>query len=313
MAMFLFRRVLSAIPVLFMVAVIVFLVLRLSPGDPAAMLAGDNASPEQLAAIRASMGLDQPLLQQLVIWLGRLAHGDLGTSLISGLPVHDMVLDRFGPTLALSISTIVLAVVVAIPLGVFAAWQQGSPLDRLVMAGSVAGFSVPVFIIGYVLILVFARWLAWLPVQGYQPLSEGFAGFAQRLVLPTLALSFPYIALIARIARTSVIEVMGEDFIRTARAKGVTEIDVLMRHALGNAAVPIVTIVGVSIAMLISGVVVTESVFNIPGLGRLVLEAVLARDYTVIQSLILLFSALYVLINLGIDLLYSVFDPRIRY
>ena len=181
------------------------------------------------------------------------------------------------------------------------------------MAGSVVGFSVPVFIIGYVLILVFARLLGWLPVQGYQPLADGFGGFAERLVLPTVALSFPYIALIARIVRTSVIEVMGEDYIRTARAKGMSETAVLMKHALGNAAVPIVTIIGVSIAMLISGVVVTESVFNIPGLGRLVLEAVLARDYTVIQSLILLFSTLYVLINLGIDLLYSVFDPRIRY
>ncbi|MBO9644004.1 MAG: ABC transporter permease [Pseudacidovorax sp.] len=313
MAMFLLRRILSAIPVLLMVAVIVFLVLRLSPGDPAAMLAGDNASPEQLATIRASMGLDQPLLQQLFIWLGRLARGDLGVSLISGLPVREMVLDRFGPTLALSLGTIVLAVLVAIPLGVFAAWQQGRPLDRLVMAGSVVGFSVPVFIIGYVLILVFARWLGWFPVQGYQPPADGLGGFAERLVLPTMALSFPYIALIARIVRTSVIEVMGEDFIRTARAKGAAETTVLMQHALGNAAVPIVTIVGVSITMLIGGVVVTESVFNIPGLGRLVLEAVLARDYTVIQSLILLFSALYVLINLGIDMLYSLFDPRIRY
>ncbi|ROR26530.1 peptide/nickel transport system permease protein [Comamonas sp. BIGb0124] len=313
MAAFFVRRILAAIPVLFMVAIIVFLVLRLSPGDPAVMIAGDNASPEQLAAIRASMGLDQPLLEQLFMWIGKVLRGDLGTSLISGLPVSDMVLDRFGPTIALSLSTIAFAILVAIPLGVFAAWQQGKPLDRVVMAGSVVGFSVPVFIIGYVLILVFARLLGWLPVQGYQPLADGFGGFAERLVLPTVALSFPYIALIARIVRTSVIEVMGEDYIRTARAKGMSETAVLMKHALGNAAVPIVTIIGVSIAMLISGVVVTESVFNIPGLGRLVLEAVLARDYTVIQSLILLFSTLYVLINLGIDLLYSVFDPRIRY
>lgn len=313
MGLFLIKRILAAIPVLFMVAVIVFLVLRLAPGDPAVMIAGDNATEEQLAALREAMGLNQPLIQQLFIWLQRVLQGDLGMSLISGLPVLDMVVDRFGPTLALSISTIILAIVVAIPMGVIAAWKQGKALDRMVMAGSVMGFSVPVFIIGYVLILIFARKLGIFPVQGYVPMSQGFGEFAKRLVLPTLALSFPYIALIARIVRTSVIEVMNEDYIRTARAKGLHERGVLMRHALGNAAVPIVTIIGVSIAMLISGVVVTESVFNIPGLGRLVLEAVLARDYTVIQSLILLFSVLYVLINLGIDMLYGVFDPRIRY
>lgn len=310
---FIIKRVLAAIPVLFMVAVIVFLMLRLSPGDPAIMIAGSNATQEQLALLRESMGLNQPLLQQLSIWLGQVLGGDFGKSLVSGQPVALMVMDRFGPTLALSLSTIILAVLVAIPVGVVAAWQQGKWLDRLVMAGSVVGFSVPVFIIGYTLILLFARILNWLPVQGYQPLSNGFGAFATRLILPTVTLSFPYIALIARIVRTNVIEVMNEDYIRTARAKGLTEGGVLIRHALGNAAVPIITIIGVSIAMLIGGVVVTESVFNIPGLGRLVLEAVLARDYTVIQSLILLFSVIYVVINLIVDVLYGFFDPRIRY
>ena len=310
---FLLRRLLAAIPVLVMVAVIVFSLLRLSAGDPAMILAGDGATPEQLDNVRRAMGLDKPIVEQFFSWSWRLLHGDVGTSLISGLPVSQLIGDRFGPSLALSISTIVLAVLVAVPHGILAAWQQGKPLDRMVMAVSVVGFSVPVFIIGYVLILVFARWLGWLPVQGYQPLSNGFWVFAQRLILPTLALSTAYIALIARIVRTSVIEVMGEDFIRTARAKGMGETAVLIRHALGNAAVPIVTIIGVSIAMLIGGVVVTESVFNIPGLGRLVLEAVLARDYPIIQALILLFSLIYVLINLVIDMLYSVLDPRIRY
>jgi peptide/nickel transport system permease protein len=313
MPIFLLRRLLAAIPVLVMVAVIVFALLRLSAGDPAIILAGDGATPEQLNAIRGSMGLDKPVIEQFIIWIGNLLRGDLGTSLISGLPVAGMIADRFGPSLALSISTIVIAVVVAVPVGILAAWRQGKPLDRLVMAASVVGFSVPVFIIGYVLILLFARWLGWLPVQGYQPLSAGLWPFIERLILPTLALSTAYIALIARIVRTSVIEVMGEDFIRTARAKGMKESAVLVHHALGNAAVPIVTIIGVSIAMLIGGVVVTESVFNIPGLGRLVLEAVLARDYPIIQALILLFSLLYVLINLVIDVLYSLLDPRIRY
>ncbi|MDB5774790.1 MAG: transporter permease [Herbaspirillum sp.] len=313
MPTFLLRRLLAAIPVLAVVAVIVFALLRLSSGDPAIILAGDGASPEQLNAIRVSMGLDKPVVTQFFIWIGQLLRGDLGTSLISGLPVSGMIADRFGPTLALCLATIVIAVLIAIPVGVLAAWQQGKPLDRLVMASSVLGFSVPVFIIGYILILVFARWLGWLPVQGYQPLSAGLWPFLQRLILPTMALSTAYIALIARIVRTSVIEVMGEDFIRTARAKGLKESAVLINHALGNAAVPIVTIIGVSIAMLIGGVVVTESVFNIPGVGRLVLEAVLARDYPIIQALILLFSTLYVLINLVIDVLYSLLDPRIRY
>lgn len=310
---FVVKRVLSAIPVLFMVAIIVFLVLRMSPGDPAVMIAGPTATAEQLDALRESMGLNRPLFEQLFIWLNSIAHGDFGVSLVSGKPVTELVMDRFGPTLALSLSTIILAVLVAIPLGVVAAWQQGKWIDRLVMAGSVLGFSVPVFIIGYILILVFARGLGWFPVQGYKPISAGFGEFAIRLVLPSVALSFPYIALIARIVRTNVIEVMNEDYIRTARAKGMTERGVLMDHALGNAAVPIVTIIGVSIAMLIGGVVVTESVFNIPGLGRLVLEAVLARDYTVIQTVILLFSTIYVFINLAVDLLYGLFDPRIRY
>ncbi len=313
MLLFITKRILSAIPVLFMVAIIVFLVLRMSPGDPAVMIAGPNATSEQLQQLRESMGLTKPLLEQLVIWLGNMAHGDMGTSLISGQPATALIMDRFGPTLALSLCTVVLAIAVSIPLGVIAAWQQGKWLDRLVMAGSVLGFSVPVFIIGYVLILVFARILHWFPVQGYQPLANGFGGFIERLVLPSIALSFPYIALIARIVRTNVIEVMNEDYIRTARAKGLRERSVLMGHALGNAAVPIITIIGVSIAMLIGGVVVTESVFNIPGLGRLVLDSVLARDYTVIQAVILLFSAIYVVINLCVDLLYGVFDPRIRH
>lgn len=313
MPIFLLRRLLAAIPVLAMVAVIVFALLRLSPGDPAIILAGDGATPEQLNAIRASMGLDKPVMVQFIVWIGHLLRGDLGTSLISGLPVAGMIAERFGPTLALCIGTIVIAVAIAIPVGILAAWQQGKLLDRLAMAASVVGFSVPGFIIGYMLVLLFARWLGWLPVQGYQPLSAGLWPFIERLILPTLTLSTAYIALIARIVRTSVIEVMGEDFIRTARAKGMTEAAVLIRQALGNAAVPIVTIIGVSIAMLIGGVVVTESVFNVPGLGRLVLEAVLARDYPIIQALILLFSMLYVLINLVIDVLYSLLDPRIRY
>ncbi|CAB3637822.1 peptide ABC transporter [Achromobacter marplatensis] len=310
---FLLKRLFSVIPVLVVVAIIVFAMLRLTPGDPAAIIAGDGATSAQIDEIRKNMGLDKSIPDQFSIWVGRLAQGDLGTSLISDAPVSSLIADRIGPSIALSLSTIVFTVLVAIPLGIVAAWRQGKLVDRAIMAGSVVGFSVPVFIIGYVLILIFSMQLGWFPVQGYQPMSEGVWQFAQRLILPTLALSTVYVALIARIVRSSVIEVMQEDFIRTARAKGLRESGVLLRHALGNAAVPIVTIIGVSIAMLIGGVVVTETVFNIPGLGRLVVDAVLARDYPVIQAMILLFSLVYVGINLVIDLSYTVLDPRIRY
>ena len=310
---FILRRMLAGIPVMAMVVVIVFAILRLTPGDPATILAGDSATPEQLEQIRRVMELDQPIYKQFFIWVNQLLHGDTGVSLLSGTPVSEMIMQRIGPSMALCLSTIIVSVLLAIPLGVLAAWRQGKFLDRAVMAGSVMGFSVPVFVTGYVLILIFSIKLGWFPVQGYQPLSAGLWQFLSSLILPTIALSTIYIALIARITRTSIIEVIGEDFIRTARAKGLRERSVLLGHALRNAAVPIVTIIGVGIALLISGLVVTESIFNLPGLGRLVVEAVLARDYPVIQALILLFAFIYVFINLIVDVLYTVFDPRIRY
>lgn len=307
------RRLFYTLPVMGLVAVIVFAILRLTPGDPAAIIAGDEATSAHVDQIRQSMGLDEPIYIQFFVWVARLLRGDLGVSLLSGAPVSDMIADRFGPSLALGLATIVVTVIVAIPLGVMAARKQGKLLDRAIMAFSVFGFSVPSFVISYLLIYLFAVKLGWFPVQGYTPLADGVWAFAQRLVLPTLALSAVYVALISRITRSSIIEVMGEDYIRTARAKGANETAVLMRHALRNAAVPIVTIIGIGIASLISGVVVTESVFNLPGLGRLIVEAVLARDYPVIQGLILLFSFTYILVNLSIDVLYTVFDPRIRY
>jgi peptide/nickel transport system permease protein len=239
--------------------------------------------------------------------------GDFGESFFYKKQVVDLIADRVGPTLALATLTMALSILISVPLGVVAAYRQGTWLDRVVMGFSVLGFSVPVFVIGYVLIYVFSIRLNWLPVQGYQPLSEGFGGFVQRLVLPSLTLSVIYIALIARITRTSVLEVLGEDYIRTARAKGLTNRVVLMRHALRNAAVPIVTVIGLGIALLIGGVVVTESVFSIPGLGRLTVDAVLARDYPTVQAVILLFSLAYVLINLLVDVAYPLLDPRIRY
>ncbi len=307
------RRLLAAIPVLAIVAVLVFLMLRLTPGDPAAVIAGDNASSEQIAEVRSKLGLDQPLPAQFAIWIGNLAKGNLGESFFFKKSIGELILGRIEPTLSLAAATMLIAVCVAIPLGVVAAYRHGSWLDRIVMGVSVLGFSVPVFVIGYLLIYVFSITLGWFPVQGYQPLSGGLSGYLHRLVLPATTLSVVYIALIARMTRASVLEVLSEDYIRTARAKGQVERKILFRHALKNAAVPIVTVVGIGIALLIGGVVVTESVFAIPGLGRLTVDAVLARDYPTIQALILLFSGVYVLINLLIDLTYSLFDPRIRH
>jgi peptide/nickel transport system permease protein len=307
------RRILAALPVMVFVAIIVFAALRLTPNDPATIMAGEDATEAQLEAIRVSMGLDQSILVQLGTWLQRLATGNLGVSLISGAPVLDLIGDRIGPTIALSTSTFLLTILLAIPLGVVASRKPGHLVDRLLMGFSTLGLSLPVFVMGYLLMYVFAIEFRWLPVQGYQPLSSGFWAHAQRLIMPSLALSGAYVALVARMTRSSIIEVKGEDFIRTARAKGASETSILIRHALRNAAIPIVTVVGAGVASLITGVVVTESVFNLPGLGRLVVEAVLARDYPVIQALILLFSFIYILVNLIVDILYTVFDPRIRY
>ena len=313
MLTFIARRLFATIPVLGMVAIFVFLMLRLTPGDPAAVIGGDTATSEQIAEIRGKLGLDKPLLQQFVIWADRGLHGDFGESFFFKKTVAELIEQRIEPTLALALCTIVIAILVAVPLGVLAAYRYGGWLDRAVMGLSVLGFSVPVFVIGYLLIYIFAVELDWLPVQGYRRIGENFADCLAHLVLPSITLAVIYIALLARMTRASVIEVLGEDYIRTARAKGLSDRVILIRHALRNAAVPIVTVIGIGIALLIGGVVVTESVYNIPGLGRLTVDAVLARDYPVIQAIILLFSFAYVIVNLLIDLTYSLFDPRIRY
>ena len=310
---YLIRRILAAIPVMGVVALFVFLLLRLTPGDPAAILAGDNATPEQLDRIRTSLGLNEPLYTQFLTWIGKLLHGDFGVSLISNVPVITMIGNRIEPTIAIALATIIFTVIVAVPLGVIAAWKHGTWIDRFVMALSVIGFSVPVFVIGYVLIQVFAIDLRWLPVQGYRSFTRGLGPFLERIALPTLTLSFIYIALIARMTRAAMLDVLDEDYIRTARAKGIAEHGVLLRHALRNAAVPVITVIGTGFALLISGVVVTETVFNLPGIGRLTVDAVLARDYPVIQAMILLTSGIYVGVNLLIDLSYTLLDPRIRY
>ncbi len=307
------QRILAAIPVMGFVALFVFLLLRLTPGDPAAILAGDTATPAQLDAIRESLGLNDPIITQFVRWIGQLLQGDFGTSILSGKPVLELIGDRMEPTISLALTTITLSVIIAVPLGVVAAWKQGTLIDRFVMLLSVLGFSVPVFVIGYLMISLFSMELKWFPVQGFKPIGDGIGPFLHRIALPTFTLTLLYIALIARITRTSMLEILGDDYIRTARAKGLPESHVLMRHALRNCSVPIITVIGIGFALIISGVVVTESVFNLPGLGRLTVDAVLSRDYPVIQAVILLASLIYVVINLLIDIAYVLLDPRIRY
>jgi peptide/nickel transport system permease protein len=307
------RRVIQAIPVMGFVAFFVFSLLYLTPGDPAAVIAGDQATSQDIERIRARLGLDRPFLVQFGSWLWAVLHGDMGVSIFTNLPVSEMIGQRIEATAALATFTLILSVSIAVPLGVLAAWKVGSWIDRLVMLVAVTGFSVPVFVIGYVLIFTFAIEFEIFPVQGYVSPSEGIVPFLSHLVLPASALGLVYMALIARITRASVLDVLSQDYIRTARAKGLAENNVLLGHALKAAAIPIVTIIGIGIALLIGGVVVTESVFAIPGLGRLTVDAILRRDYPIIQGVVLLFSLVYVILNLLIDICYTMLDPRIRY
>jgi len=313
MLSYILRRLLGVIPVMAVVGVFVFSLLHLAPGDPAAIIAGDNATEANIARIRASLGLDRPLLEQFGKWTWATLQGDLGVSMFSNVPVTELVQQRMGPTFSLAFTTMLVAVVIAITLGVLAAWKSGSLLDRAVMGLAVTGFSVPVFVVGYIMVYFIALQWRWLPVQGYTPMSEGLWPWLRHLILPSFALGLAYVALIARITRASMLEVLAEDYIRTASAKGVATLPMLLRHALKNAAVPIITVIGIGVALLISGVVITESVFNIPGIGRLVVDAISRRDYPIIQGVMIIFAAIYVLINLAIDISYSFLDPRIRY
>ena len=328
------RRMVSTIPVMGVVALFVFSLLYIAPGDPAAIIAGDQASPADVDRIRIGLGLDRPFLVRFGEWLWHVLHGDLGTSIFTNLPVSTMIGQRLEPTISLMVLTLILSIGLAVPMGVLAAWKHGTWIDSIIMIFAVFGFSVPVFVVGYLMAYVFALdglGLAdtaaslfgpaagdavssmMLPVQGYTPLARGIGPWLANLILPSITLGGVYIALIARITRATMLEVLSQDYVRTARAKGVGNSTILFIHALKNAAVPIVTVIGIGIALLIGGAVVTESVFAIPGLGRLVVDAILRRDYPIIQGVVLMFSFVYVLVNLGVDIVYTLVDPRIRY
>lgn len=306
------QRLAATVMVMAVIGVAIFLLVHIAPGDPAIVIAGDTATPEQVAAIRAKLRLDEPLLAQFFTWAGTVLSGDLGQSVFSDMPVSHLIAQRIWPTLSLAAVTLVLAASAAVAIGVVAAVRQGTWLDHLVMLGAVLSFSVPVFVVGYGLIYLFALKLQWLPVQGYRAMSEGLGLWLKHLLLPAATLGLAYLALIARITRAAMLDALAEDYMRTARAKGVAPAALHWKHALRNAGVPILTIVGVGIAMLIGGVVITETVFNIPGMGRLMVDAIAKRDYPVIQGVILVFSGIYVLVNLAIDLAYGWIDPRIR-
>jgi peptide/nickel transport system permease protein len=313
MIAYLLRRLGATFIVMAVVALFVFSLLFLTPGDPAAVIAGDVATDDDIKQIRAKLGLDRPFLVQFGGWVWRLLHGDLGTSIFTNLPVTTLIGQRVQPTLSLTLCTLIVAVLIAVPLVVIAAARAGTWPDRFVMGFSVLGFSVPVFVLAYTLISVFSVRLQWLPVQGYRPIGEGLWPWLSHLILPSIALGTVYMALIARITRAAMLDVLSQDYIRTANAKGLAPRAVLLSHALKNAGVPIITVIGIGIALLISGAIVTETVFAIPGIGRLTVDAILRRDYPIIQGVILLFSGVYVLINLLVDLSYRLFDPRIEY
>jgi peptide/nickel transport system permease protein len=313
MLTFLVKRLLATVPVLLVVAVVIFMLIRLTPGDPAAVIGGNGATSEDIDRIRVQLGLTKPLWTQFAIWGQGVLQGDLGFSFFLNKPVAALIAQRMEPTLSLAGGTLLLAVLIALPLGTLAAWRMGGWLDKAVMTFSVAGFSVPVFVIGYILIYVFAMKLHWFPVQGYRRIVEGVWPWLNQLMLPCLTLAITYVALLSRVTRAAVSEALTEDYIRTARAKGITERQVLVHHALRNAAVPVVTVIGVSAALLLGGVVVTETVFAIPGLGQLTVDSVLNRDFPVLQGVVLFFAVVYVAVNLLVDLSYLILDPRIRY
>ena len=313
MGFYIFRRLLASIPVVILVGVMTFSILHITPGDPAVLMAGEEATPADVEAMRVALGFDKPFLVQFGKWSGRLLQGDLGTSIFSQHTIASLMKPRLAPTLSLAMIAIFLSILIGVPLGVIAAWNTGSWIDRSVMVFAVLGFSIPVFWLGFLFIWAFAVKLHLFPAVGFVPITEGVVPYLRSLTLPALANAIPFSALVARMTRSTMVEVMKEDYIRTARAKGLSETVVNIRHGLRNAAIPIVTVVGLVFAGLLGGAVVTETVFAIPGLGRLLVDGVVRRDYPIVQAMLMVVAVSYVFVNLAVDITYALLDPRIRY
>jgi peptide/nickel transport system permease protein len=312
MLKYLLRRFAAAIPVLFLVSLMSFAVIWLVPGDPAASFLDASATKEQLERVRHELGLDQPLLQQMLQWYGRVLSGDLGQSILLQRSVGDALVERLPVTLSLSAVALVLAALMGISAGIFAAMHRGGTADRAVMTASLLGLSMPDFWLGLVLIVVFAVGLGWLPSGGFVPLTESFTGWLRTMTLPALTLALVQTGFIARMTRSAMLDVLHQDYIRTADAKGLSHAFVVLRHGLPNAMMPILTVLGIIAGSLLGGAVVVEQVFSLPGVGRLIIGAIMSRDFPVIQGGLLFLAAIYVAINLAVDLLYAVVDPRVR-
>jgi peptide/nickel transport system permease protein len=313
LARYVARRLLLLLPAWLIMGAVAFTLIRLIPGDPAAVLLGMEATPQAVADLRARMGLDRPVPVQFALWLGRVAHGELGHPFFLGQPVLQAILGRLPVTLSLTAAALTLAVLIGIPIGIRAATRPNSPTDLGTMAAAVVGLSIPDFALGLGLVFLFAVALPWLPVSGYVPLSRSPGGFASHLVLPALALGIPQAALIARITRSSMLETLSADYVRTARAKGLGEPAVVGGHAFRNTLTQVLTVVGNAAVILLGGAFVVETVFNLPGLGNLVVMAVRRRDYPLVQGCLLLISTVVILVNLAVDVLYAYADPQIRY
>jgi len=307
------RRLGSAVPILLIVSLITFGMIHMIPGDPAAAIAGLSATPEQIAVVRSELGLDQPLLLQLFHWYAALLHGDLGRSLLMGQPVAQVTFERLPVTLALSAYALVLTLIFGVISGVVAALKQNTIADQLAMMLAMIGISMPNFWLGLLMILFFAVWLGWLPTGGYIAFTDDPVGWLRTSTMPAISLALLNMGLLARITRSTMLEVLRQDYIRTARAKGLPQRKVVMKHALSNALIPITTVVGIIVSLLISGSVVTESLFSVPGIGQLLTQAVLNRDYPMVQGGLLIVTAVLVLVNILVDVSYAMLDPRVRY
>ena len=309
---YIIKRVFSLIPVLFVVSVAIFLIIHLTPGDPASSILGLEATEEQIEQLNEELGLNLPIYQQYFRWVNGVFHGDFGESYFMNEPVTEAIINHLGPTLSLAIFAEIVALILAIPIGIIAAYRQGSVIDQTLMVISLLGMAVPGFLLGLLLMLFVGVYLQWLPIAGYKPLSDGLWIHIKYLILPAISLGAIQAALVARMTRSSMLEVLNTNYIKTARSKGVQEYRVVMKHALRNAFLPILTVIGQSFGTLVTGAVVVETIFNLPGLGQLIINSIERRDFAVIQGVVLFVTLIYVMINLIVDLLYGVIDPRVR-